>query len=223
MTLSARRARRRRPVLGRWSPGILTVVFLTAVCLLEAAGSSGAATDGSAVRITAGGRIGTVQLDKSDKSAIVAFAGEPEVDEMDAGVYPGSGWEALGYRCGPEDTLAPLVASVGSKGPYCRTVYYLNSETGSLGTFFTSMHGFRDAHGVFAGMRTAKADRLEGKKALGGCLEGIAIESPSAIYHVITTGGHTHLRGNELVVRGGRVGAMVLHSRLNDVGVFDCW
>jgi hypothetical protein len=191
--------------------------------VLGAAGFSGAAPGGAAVTITAGGRIGTLQLDRSDKSAIVAFAGEPEVDEVDAGVYPGSGWEALGYRCGPQDTLAPLVATVGAEGPYCRTVYYVNSGTGRLGTFFTSMPGFRDAHGVFAGMRTAKADRLEGKKALGGCLEGIAIQSPSAIYHVIITGGHTHLRGNELVVRGGRVGALVLHSRRNNVGVFDCY
>jgi hypothetical protein len=198
-------------------------VLLSGACLLGARGSSGAATDGTTTRITAGGRIGTLQLDQSDKSAIVALAGEPEVDETDPGINPGPGWEALGYRCGPKDTLAPLVATAGSPGPYCRTVYYVNSGTGRLGTFFTSMPGLRDAHGVFAAMRTAKADRLEGKKALGGCLEGIAIQSPSAIYHVIITGGHTHLRGNELVVRGGRVGALVLHSRRNEVGVFDCW
>ena len=116
----------------------------------------------------------------------------------------------------------PLVATTGERGSFCRTVYYLNSETGRLGTFFTSMPGFRDAHGVFVGMRTAKADRLEGRKALGGCLEGISIMSPSTIFHVAIAGGHVHRRGNELVVRGGRVGALVLHSRTNDVGAFDC-
>lgn len=164
-----------------------------------------------------------MQLDHSDRTAIVAFAGEPQVDEVDAGAAPGSGWEALGYRCGPKDTLSPLVATAGAQGPYCRTVYYVNSETGRLGTFFTSMPGFRDTHGVDVGMRTAKADRLEGVKALGGCLEGISFTTSAGTYHVIITGGHIHPRGNRLVVRGGRVGALVLHSRTNDVGVFDCW
>jgi hypothetical protein len=213
---------RRRGVSGRGSTSIFGLL-LTVVCLLGAAGSSSmAATDSSGVRITSGGKIGPLDMDRSDMSAIVAFAGEPEVDEVDAGAYPGSGWEALGYRCGPEDTSSPLVATAGAQGPYCRTVYYLNSKTDVLGTFFTSMPGFRDAHGVFVGMRTAKADRLEGKKATGGCGQGIFRTTPSGTYHVVITGGHTHRRGNELVVRGGRVGALVLHSRTNDVGVFDC-
>jgi hypothetical protein len=206
------------------SPGaMLGLVVLAAMVVLASVGYAVAASAGQTIRITAGGRIGTLQIDKSDKSAIVAFAGEPEVDEVDGGVYPGSGWEALGYRCGPKDTLAPLVATAGAQGPYCRTVYYLNSKTDRLGTFFTSMPGFRDAHGVFVGMRTAKADRLEGKKATGGCGQGIFTTTPSGTYHVVISGGHTHPRGNELVVRGGRVGALVLHSRRNDVGVFDCY
>ncbi|HEX4304853.1 MAG TPA: hypothetical protein VHZ54_02345 [Solirubrobacterales bacterium] len=224
MTRSARQARRRHPVPGRkWTATFGLLLLTAAICVLAAAGSSGASTGGSTVRITADGRIGTLRMDRSDKFAIIAFAGEPEVDELDSGVYPGSGWEALGYRCGPKDTLAPLVATAAAQGPYCRTVYYLNSETGRLGTFFTSMPTFRDNHGVFVGMRTAKADRLEGKKAVEGCLEGIAISSPSATFHVIITGGHARRRGNELVVRGGRVGALVLHGRSDDVGVFDCW
>lgn len=223
MPRPARQVRRRHPAPGRRSTATFGLLLLVAISALGAAGSSGAAAGGATTIITAGGRIGTLQLDHSDKSAIVAFAGEPEVDETDPGIYPGSGWEALGYRCGPKDTLAPLVATAGAQGPYCRTVYYLNSETGRLGTFFTSMMGFRDAHGVFVGMRTAKADRLEGRKAVGGCLEGIAIQSPASIFHLVITGGHTHLRGNELVVRGGRVGALVLHSRSHDVGVFDCY
>jgi hypothetical protein len=202
---------------------MLGLVGIAVMVVLASAGYAVAASADQTIRVTAGGRIGTLQIDRSDKSAIVAFAGEPEVDEVDGGVYRGSGWEALGYRCGPEDTMSPLVATAGAEGPYCRTIYYLNSKTGRLGTFFTSMPGFRDAHGVFVGMRTAKADRLEGKKAIGGCGEGIFTTTPSGTYHVVIAGGHTHPRGNELVVRGGRVGALVLHSRTDDVGVFDCW
>jgi hypothetical protein len=201
----------------------LGLLLIATVCILGAAGPSRAAPGGTATTVTAGGRIGPVTLDRSDRSAIVDFAGEPEVDGVNTGAYPGSGWEALGYRCGPKNTRPPLVATAGAGGPFCRTVYYLNSETGRLGTFFTSMPGFRDAHGVFVGTRTAKAARREGAKALGGCLQGIAIRSPSAFFHLIITGGHTHARGNQLVVSGGRIGALVLHSRRNDVGVFDCW
>jgi hypothetical protein len=192
------------------------------VCLFGLATSSDAA-GGSEVKITSAGSIGPLQLGRSDKAAITAFAGEPQVDETNAGAIPGSGWEALGYTCGPRATNSPLVATAGAEGPYCRTVYYLNSGSGKLGTFFTSMRGFRDARGVSVGMRTAKADRLEGKKALGGCGAGIFVKTSAGTYHVIVTGGHTHRRGNELVVRGGRVGALVLHSRTDDVGVFDCW
>lgn len=181
-----------------------------------------AASTDSSITITAGGRIGPLDLDRSDKAAVVAFAGEPEVDEVDAGTDPGSGWEALGYECGAKDTLTPLVAPAGAQGPYCRTVFYLNSESGLLGTFFTSMPGVRDAHGVFTGMRTAKADRLEGKKAVGGCSEGIFISSPSATLHVVISGGHALPHAKLPIVKGGRVGALVLHSRANDVGAFDC-
>ncbi len=201
-------------------PGLVVLVVMV---ILASVGYAVAASAGQTIRITAGGRIGTLQIDKSDRSAIVAFAGEPEVDEVDGGVYPRGGWEALGYQCGPEDTTSPLVATAGAQGPYCRTVYYLNPKTGRLGTFFTSTLGFRDTNGVFVGMRTAKADRLEGKKATGGCGEGIFRTTPSGTYHVVIAGGHTHRSGNELVVRGGRVGALVLHSKANDVGVFDCW
>jgi hypothetical protein len=219
---STRQTRQRRQAPGRRLTTIFGVLLLTVVCLLGTT-SSMAATGGSGVRITATGRIGSLRLDQSDKAAIVAFAGEPQVDDVATGAVPGSGWEALGYGCGQKATLSPLVAPAGTQGPYCRTVYYLNSTTAMLGTFFTSMPGFRDVRGVGVGMRTAKADHLEGAKALGGCLAGILLKTPKGTYHVIITGGHTHPHGNELVVSGGRVGALVLHSRTNDVGVFDCW
>jgi hypothetical protein len=171
--------------------------------------------------VTSGGRIGSLRLDASDKEAVLASAGQPQVDQTSPGVT--SGWEALGYGCGPKATVAPLVAPAGSAGPYCRTVYYLNARTGKIGTFFTSEPSFRDAHGVSVGMRTAKAARLEHAPALSGCLQGIGVSGSRATLHIIISGGHSHRSGNRLSVRGGRVGALVLHSRTNDVGVFDCW
>jgi hypothetical protein len=181
--------------------------------------SAGAST----IRVTSGGRIGPLRLDHSGKPEIVAFAGEPEVDETSSGDLPNLGWEALGYGCGQTDTRAPLVATAGPEGPYCRTVYYVNLETKHLGTFFTSRPNFRDAHGVSVGTRTAQAARREGAPALAGCLEGIGISTPTAMFHLVISGGHMHSHGNKLLVRGGRVGALVLHSRQHDVGVFDCW
>jgi hypothetical protein len=192
--------------------GILTVVALT---------STAAASPVGADTITAGGRIGSLRLDRSDRTDILAVAGEPQVDEVNSTGY--AGWEALGYDCGPMATRAPLVAPAGTRGPYCRTVYYLNLETGRLGTFFTSLPSFRDAHGVTVGMRTAKAGRLEGVQASAGCLAGIGVSTPKALLHVVISGGHIHQHGNKLLLRGGRVGALVLHGRRHDVGVFDCW
>ena len=211
------------PVSTRWSTAIFAGVLAAMLCGLWATPSSIAAKGRAQTRITSSGRIGALRLDRSDRAAIVAAAGEPQVDEFDAGMPPGSGWEALGYGCGAKDMISPLVAPTAAGGPNCRTVYYLNSETGRLGTFFTSMRSFRDGHGVVVGTPTARAVRREGAQAYAGCGDGILVKTPRAMYHLVISGGHMHRRGNRLLVRGGRIGALVLHSRESDVGVFDCW
>lgn len=207
----------------RWLPAIIAVALMTMLCVLGAAGSSVGSTGDATVKINSGDRIGALRLDRSNRAAIVAVAGEPQVDEVDMGMPPSSGWEALGYGCSAKDAVSPLLAPTAVGGPYCRTVYYLNSETGRLGTFFTSLRRFRDAHGVSIGTRTAKAVRREGIQAYAGCGDGIFIKTPSAMLHLVIGGGHTHQNGHRLLIRGGRVDALVLHSRHHDVGAFDCW
>ena len=190
------------------------------LCILGSAVALGAG--GGTATITAAGRIGDVQIDHSDRSAIVAYAGEPEVDVTVGAAPPVGGWEGLGYQCSSIYTDAPFVVSAGTEGPYCRTVFYLDPKTGLLATFFTSMPGFVDGHGVSVGTRTAKAVRLEGAPAVAGCGEGIRLTTPSTYFHLVIGGGHLHQHGHQLLVRGGRVTAIVLHSRGNDVGNFDC-
>jgi hypothetical protein len=206
----------------RSSIGSATALAACLVLLSVLGSAPAVAQGGGAATITAAGRIGDVRIDHSDRAAIVAYAGEPEADESVASEPGADGWEGLGYRCSPVYTRTPFVASAGATGPYCRTVFYLSPKTGRLATFFTSMPNFVDGHGVSVGTRTAKAARLEHAPAVAGCGEGIRLTTPSTYFHVVIGGGHFHQHGHQLLIRGGRVTAFVLHSRGNDVGNFDC-
>jgi hypothetical protein len=206
----------------RLSIGSVTAVAAGLILLSLLGSAAAVAGGGGAATITAAGRIGDVRIDHSGRAAIVAYAGEPEVDETVGGGSPEGGWESLGYHCSSTYGQVPFTASAGAAGPYCRTVYYLSPKTGRLATFFTSMASFVDGHGVSVGTRTAKAARREGAPALGGCGEGIWLRTPSVFFHLVIGGGRLHQHGHRLLVRGGRVTAIVLHSRANDVGNFDC-
>src|SRR5207248_14600 len=64
-------------------------------------------------------------------------------------------YDALGYRCslGATRDAFPLV----SGGPLCRTVFFIDSRSGRLGTFYTSDPHYRESRGVRVGMPTAEA------------------------------------------------------------------
>jgi hypothetical protein len=210
-----------RPLRFPPRPGLSTVAICLALLAMAGPAASGALGAG-VTKITAGGRIGSLRLDHSRRAQIVAVAGEPEADETVEGGYPGGGWEGLGYRCSSSFASPPLVEAPGEGGVFCRTIYYLNLRSGMLGTFFTSEPNFVDGHGVSPGTRTAKAVAREGAQALVGCLQGIRLGTSVGSLDIAILGGHPHRRARNTVVRGGRVGALVLHSRRNDVGNFDC-
>jgi hypothetical protein len=199
-------------------------VPILAVLIVLVAFGAGASVAGGAqtTKITAGGRIGPLRLGHSGRAAIVAFAGEPQADETVEGSVSGGSWEGLGYDCGSSFTGGPLTAPPGNGETFCRTVYYLNPRNGRLGTFFTSLPSFVDGHGVSVGTPTAQASRREGAPAVAGCLQGIRLSTSTAYFDIAIDGGHIHRRGRNTLVRGGRVAALVLHSRSDDVGNFDC-
>jgi hypothetical protein len=203
---------------------VLRSLFVAAAIAATAGSIAATAVASPAVTITSAGRIGPLRLDRSDHADIVAFAGAPEVENTVFGSPGAPGAEALGYRCESPFNPPPLAAPTGDSNgdPFCRTVYYINLETERLGTFFTSLTSFRDGHGVRVGITTAQADRKEGVPALSGCGSAIRIQTATAALNVDISGGGFKREGNKMLTRGGRVGALVLHSARHDVDVFDC-
>jgi hypothetical protein len=55
---------------------------------------------------------------------------------------------------------------------------------------------------------------------IGGCETDIYLQSKSTSLTIAFSGGREH--PPTLFVTGGHVYALVLHSRRNDLGVFDC-
>jgi hypothetical protein len=193
-----------------------SIIALTLLLLAAACGSSRTSADSTVVSVT--GRIGPLRLDRSDRGAVIAFAGRPDAERR--GRTPGyAPYDALGYGCGRRAVLnaAPLVEL---RPPYCRTVFYINHGTGRLETFFTASGRYSEGHGVRIGMPTAAAERRLPKRLFAGCEENIYLSSEGADLTIAFEGGTS--RRPFLHVRGGRVYAFVLHSERSDAGVFDC-
>lgn len=162
--------------------------------------------------VTSSGRIGALRIDVSTRAAIVAAAGRPDGERT--GAWNGSRrYRALGYGCAAtkSDVTWPLLA----RGPYCRTVFFVDPRGGRLGTFFTTSTHYRGAHGVRIGMPTSTAERLLRRRVIVGCEENITLGPLT-----IAFAGGRRGRGGYLI--GGHVYAFALSGRRHDVGVFDC-
>src|SRR5438876_10425274 len=80
--------------------------------------------------VTASGRIGALRMEVSTCASIIAENGPPAADRV--GRFNGSSrYRALGYGCSTKksDTAWPLL----SRGPYCRTLFFLDPRDGKLG------------------------------------------------------------------------------------------
>jgi hypothetical protein len=196
--------------------GCCVVVVLMLLGLAVACGS-GRTSAGSAI-VTVTGRIGPLHLDRSDRAAVIAFAGRPDAERR--GQAPGgyAPYDALGYGCGTR--AAPNATPLVEGGPSCRTVFFINRRTGRLETFFTSAARYSEGHGVRIGMPTAAAERRLQKRLVEGCEENIYLLSARADLTIAFSGGT--VRRPSLHVTGGHVYAFVLHSHRTDAGVFDC-
>jgi hypothetical protein len=184
---------------------------------LAVACGSGRTSAGSAT-VTVTGRIGPLHLDRSDRAAVIAFAGRPDAERR--GQAPGgyAPYDVLGYGCGMR--AAPNATPLVEGGPYCRTAFFINRRTGRLETFFTGAARYSEGHGVRIGMPTAAAERALHKRLVEGCEENIHLSSATADLTIAFSGG-TFQRPS-LHVTGGHVYAFVLHSHRTDAGVFDC-
>ena len=186
-----------------------------AVLVLAVGCSSGHTAPKSAI-VTATGRIGPLHVDRSDRGAIIAFAGRPDT-ELRGQEFDSPPYNALGYGCAKKSGADNFSITAG--GPACRTIFFLDQKTGKLETFFTTETRYSEGHGVRIGMRSEKAERFLHKRLFEGCDTDIYVYAPTATLTIAFTGGRA---GKHLHVSGARVYALVLHSRRRDAGVFDC-
>jgi len=152
---------------------VLLAVGLIGSVLTAAAVSCGGAKHGPGGTITPRGAVGALTLGMSTEADIIAVAGAPDATghgQIDI-LYPK--YKSLGYRCtkhaGPG--LWPL--GVGSPGPRCQTIYFINVGKGVLGSFYTGSSAFETARGTRIGMPAQAAARREHHPFLAGCDSGI--------------------------------------------------
>jgi hypothetical protein len=189
--------------------GVLALILLASGC------SSG---DKSTAVLTATGRIGPLQMDRSTRADVIAFAGHPDAERR--GRYSNfPPYRALGYDCTKErDRGFPL-----DNRTSCKTVFFVNQRTGRLGNFYTESSEFSERHGVRIGMRTAKAERLLHQIVYVGCEEDIHLGGRSGLTVAFTGGAARKLHESQgLHLIGGHVYAFALHGRRSELGVFDC-
>jgi hypothetical protein len=192
-------------------------VVLPLALLAVVAGCGSTRTPVASHVVSVSGRVGSLQIDTSDRAAVVAFAGRPQAEGRGR-MPPFAPYDALGYSCSPTGATDNFPLAPGR--PYCRTVFWINERTDRLEAFFTGAASYSESHGVRIGMTTAVAERLLHKRLLAGCNEDIYLSSSTAYLTVAFSGGRIRLPSRHVV--GGHVFALVLHSTHDDSGVFDC-
>lgn len=180
------------------------------LCALTSAGAL--ARLGGGGLVSPNGRVAALHIDRASRAAVIAFAGEPQAEEH--GNQDGAPWDALGYGCGALGQT-PIV-----DGRSCKTVFYVNEATGRLATFATRSRHYHSKRGIRVGMGSGTVERELHMQLVSGCEQNFYLNGRTAWMTIATTGGH-EVGGHRHVV-GAHVWALVLHSRRNDVGVFDC-
>ena len=143
------------------------------------------------------GTVGQFRLGLTVRSPLVAALGPAEATAHGmAGVFQPQPFNALGYQCSPGDpnqsgsmpfAVRPVPGQETSRsspdtplpGPFCQTIYYLNSA-GILEGFFTASPSFATAKGTRVGMTTAEAQAREGAAATTACYAGIMVTTPGS-------------------------------------------
>jgi len=165
--------------------------------------------------ISVSGRIGPLQVDHSDRVAVIHFAGPPSAERN--GRYGGAPpYRALGYDCSPSG--ARETVPLGAGGPYCRTAFFLARNTGKLAVFFTTSREYSESHGVHLGMSQAAAERRLRRRLTVGCTTALYFSTGTAALSISFGGGIEH--GTS--IEGARVDAFVVHGIGHDPDIFDC-
>jgi hypothetical protein len=173
------------------------------------------------VLIYANGRIGQLQIGSSGARAVIASAGRPDAGLRGA-EYDGTPYRALGYDCSgkPSNESFPLLETKsGRRGPYCKTVFWVNLRTRRLGDFYTTSSRYEESNGVRIGMATATVERILHRRVYVGCDENLR-EGLLTVAFAGGVGRSGESLGLHLV--GGHVYAFAVHGGRDDIGIFDC-
>jgi hypothetical protein len=176
----------------------LVLLLLVASCV-----PASAAVGGNV--LTVGGRIGPLQIDKSGRTDVIAYAGKPDA-EIKERVLGFPAYDALGYECSTKEAADNL--SMGNDGPFCRTIFIVEVSSHKLEDFFTSDARYREARGVRIGTPAAIAQRLLHARIDHGCLSVLKVDGGAALLRVNFT--------------AGKADAFALHSPNRTSGLFHC-
>jgi hypothetical protein len=174
------------------------------------------------------GAVGPLQLGRSTRADVIAFAGLPEFEGTGTFEVPHfPDYQALGYGCVTEE--GPPSTDRIDPGGYrhadvgCTTVYYLNGDTGTLGGFWTSLRSFHTTAGTHPGTSQTEANHAEGQIAIAGCLSGISENSTRASLFLASVGGEPHQRSDGTdVLTTGTVNSLAIESTGDPVGLLFC-
>jgi hypothetical protein len=128
--------------------------------------------------VTKTGGVGPLQLGVSTEAEVRAAAGPPDgTGRSKFGVTGYPDFQALGYDCfdQADSGRLSLHPQPNATGPYCRTVFYVNVDTGTLAGFNTTSNRYETEHGVSVGTSSADAAQREGQAPVSGCFQGIAL------------------------------------------------
>lgn len=178
-----------------------SVIGLVAFGLLS---TSASATGGSGI-VAVTGQVGKLQVDKSDRAAVIAFAGTPDV-EIKQRVLGFPSYDALGYGC--SDTQSANNFPIGNSGPYCVTIFFINIASHSLEDFVSSSATYHERNGVRIGTPVSDAQRLLKRQVSRSCGVVLKVDGTKANLRVNFTNGHAD--------------TLVLHSLKRTSGLFNC-
>jgi hypothetical protein len=178
-----------------------SLVALLAFMLLSA--SAGAAGGSGVVAVT--GQVGKLQIDKSNRADVVAFAGSPDV-EVKQRVLGFPSYDALGYDC--SDTESANNFPIGNSGPYCVTIFFTDIASHSLEDFVSSSDSYHERSGVRIGTSVSDAQRLLKRQVSRSCGVVLKVDGTKAALRINFTGGHAD--------------TFVLHSLKRTAGLFNC-
>ena len=128
--------------------------------------------------MTTAGAVGPLQFGVSTAADVQTAAGTADSTATGSFSAPGRpDYQALGYDCSDQDPTGrlPLHVQPQAAGPYCRTIFYVNTTTQKLGAFATTSDKYETDHGTTVGMSHTEAEQRESVTAVYGCFGGIQL------------------------------------------------